>query len=76
MSPETPFETPAKSTKFDNSQPDFTFWDALRRGNAMSFEARSARLGKVNLTGGILTFSRSRNVARNTLGNACEVKEI
>ena len=29
-----------------NSQPDFTFRDALRRGNALSFEARSARWEK------------------------------
>ena len=51
MPPETPLETPAKSTEFDYFQPEFTFWDALRRGNALSFEARSASGGKCVLQG-------------------------
>ena len=49
MPPETRLETPAKSMKSGNSQPDSTFWDALRRGNALSFEARSARWEKLVL---------------------------
>ncbi len=46
MSPETPLETPAKSKEINDFLPEFTFWDALRRGNALSFEARSARWEK------------------------------